>query len=337
LALLSDLVPEECRKASPATTTERIKFMTERIKTPAVAGILSDVLETLRFRSTLFFRSSLAAPWGLSLEQEPAARFHISLTGSFFLGEIEKDQGSVEVGEMEIVMLPSGQGHWIADRPGRQLTPSKKAGEACELGSPFFQQGSITNMVMCGVSRFDTELTHPLVEAMPSLIHFPRFERNSTTWRLVELISGEAEGSPTLRSTVLDRLTEALFLRLVQDFIEQGDEPIGFVAALKDRSLSQALELLHREPATPWTIDELASRAALSRATLVRRFRESVGMPPIEYLNRWRLLKAHQLARYSAGSIEQIAGQVGFSSAQTLTRAFKRTFGYTPTDLRRTG
>jgi len=58
-------------------------------------------------------------------------------------------------------------------------------------------------------------------------------------------------------------------------------------------------------------------------------------MPPIEYLNRWRLLKAHQLARYSAGSIEQIASQVGFSSAQTLTRAFKRAFGYTPSGLRR--
>ncbi len=311
--------------------------MTERIKAPAAAGILSDILETLRFRSTLFFRSKLTAPWGFSLDREPAPRFHISISGRFFLGEDEKGRGPVEIGEMEVVMLPGGQGHWIADRPGRQLVPSNKAGEACELGSPLFQKGPITNLVMCGVSQFDTELSHPLVEALPSVIHFPRFAPNSTTWRLVELISGEAENTPTLRSTILDRLTEALFLRLVQEFIEQGDEPVGFVAALQDRPLRHALELLHKEPATPWTIDELARRVALSRATLVRRFRESVGMAPIEYLNRWRLLKAHQLARYSAGSIEQIAGQVGFSSAQTLTRAFKRTFGYTPSGLRRSG
>jgi len=309
--------------------------MTERIKTPAEAGILSDILETLRFRSTLFFRSQLAAPWGFHLDREPAPRFHISINGRFFLGEDEGARDPVEVGEMGIVMLPGGQGHWIADRPGRQLVSSKSAGEACELGSPLFQKGSITNLVMCGISQFDTGLSHPLVDALPSLVHFPRFDQRSTIWRLVELISGEAESAPTLRSTILDRLTEALFLRLLQELIDRGDEPMGFVAALRDRPLRHALELLHEEPATLWTIDELARRVALSRATLVRRFRESVGMPPIEYLNRWRLLKAHQLARYSAGSIEQIASQVGFSSAQTLTRAFKRAFGYTPSGLRR--
>ncbi len=310
--------------------------MTERIKPPDAAAILSDILETLRFRSTLFFRSELSAPWGFSLDREPAPRFHISVSGRFFLGEEEKERGSVEVGEMEVVMLPGGQGHWIADRPGRQLVPSARMGEACELSSPLLQ-GAVTNLVMCGVSRFDTELSHPLVDALPSLIHFPKLDTESTIWRLVELISGEAERTPTLRSSILDRLTEALFLRLVQEFIEQGDEPIGFVAALQDRSLRLALELLHKEPETPWTIDELAHQVALSRATLVRRFRESVGMAPIEYLNRWRLLKAHQLARYSADSIEQIAGRVGFSSAQTLTRAFKRAFGYTPSGLRHSG
>lgn len=312
--------------------------MTERIKAPAEAGILGDILDTLRFRSTLFFRSQLAAPWGFSLDREPAPRFHISLDGHFFLGEAEKDRGAVEVGEMEIVILPGGQRHWIADRPGRQLVSSERAGEACAIGSPLFQKGSITNLVMCGISRFDAELSHPLLDALPSLIHFPRFEHHSTIWRLVELISGEAESAaPTLRSMILDRLTEALFLGLLQEFIDRGDQPIGFVAALRDPQLRQALELLHNEPANPWTIDELARRVALSRATLVRRFRESAGMPPIEYLNRWRLLKAHQLARDSASSIERIAGLVGFSSAQTLTRAFKRSFGYTPSGLRRLG
>lgn len=327
----------ECRRGTPSATTEGIKEMTERIKGPTEAnglGLLNDILETLRFRSTLFFRSQLAAPWGFSLDRQPAPRFHISIDGRFFVGD-EEDRGPVEVGEMEIVMLPGGQGHWIADRPGRRLVPSDRGREACELGTPLFQSGPVTNRVLCGMSHFDTELSHPLVDALPDLIHFPRFDHDNPIWRLVELISDEAERTPTLRSPILDRLTEAFFLRLLQEFVDQGKTPLGFVAALRDRPLRHALELLHKEPAIPWTIDELARRVALSRATLVRRFRESVGMPPIEYLNRWRLLKAHQLARTSPGSIEQVAGQVGFSSAQTLTRAFKRAFGMTPSELRR--
>jgi len=296
--------------------------------------VLSDIMETLRFRSTIFLRSRLAAPWGFSLEQESAPRFHISIDGRFFVGGGE-DRTPVEVGEKEIVIFPSGRSHWIADRPGRSLVPSAKAGQACELGSPLFQTGSITNLVMCGITRFDTDLSHPLLEALPSLIHLPTYDKESLIWRLVELIDAEAERRPSLRSPILDRLTEALFLQLLQELVDHGEGTIGFVAALRDRPLRRALELLHRELATPWTIDDLAKRVALSRATLVRRFRESVGVPPIEYLTRWRLLKAHQLARYSADSIDQIASRVGFSSAQTLTRAFKRFFGITPSSLRR--
>ena len=151
----------------------------------------------------------------------------------------------------------------------------------------------------------------------------------------LELIGAEAETATNLRTPILDRLTEALFLHLLQEFVDHGEGTIGFVAALQDLPLRRALELIHRRPAAAWTIDDLATKAALSRATLVRRFRESVGMAPMEYLTRWRLLKAHQLARYSADSVDRIAGQVGFSSAQTLTRAFKRFFGITPSSLRR--
>lgn len=307
--------------------------MTQRIKEPTEIGILSDILETLRFRSTIFFSSRLAAPWGFSLETEPAPRFHISINGQFFVGSGE-DPAPLEIGEMEIAMLPGGRDHWIADRPGRPLVPSTRGAEACELGMPLFQTGSITNLVMCGITHFDTGLNHPLLEALPSLIHFPKFGAQSPIWRLVELINLEAERGLNLRTPILDRLTEALFLQLLHEFVEHGEGTIGFIAALRDRPLRRALELLHREPATPWTIDELARRVALSRATLVRRFRESVGVPPIEYLTHWRLLKAHQLARYSADSIDQIASRVGFSSAQTLTRAFKRFFGVTPSSLR---
>ncbi len=308
--------------------------MTERIKVPAGSEVLSDIMETLRFRSTIFFRSRLAAPWGFSLEEETAPRFHISCKGGFFVGDGE-DHAPVEVGETGIILVPDGRPHWIADRPGRPLVPSAKAGEACELKSPFFQTGTITNLLICGITRFDSQLSHPLVTSLPSLIHFPRFDRESPIWRLVELIDAEAERSQALRTPILSRLTEALYLQMLQEVVEHGEGASGFFGALRDCRVRRALELLHREPITPWTLHDLANQAALSRATLVRRFRESVGVAPIEYLTRWRLLKAQQLVRHSDDSMDRIAGRVGFSSAQTLTKAFKRHFGVTPSSLRR--
>ncbi len=313
--------------------TERINVLAERINVSSSIGVLADILQTLRFRSTIFMRSRLAAPWGFSFEEEPATRFHISVSGRFFVGD-ENVGPPVAVDEMEIVILPSGGTHWIADVPGTPRMPSAKASEACELGTSPFQNGSITNLVMCGVTRFDADLSHPFLEALPALIHLPELDERSPIWRLVGLIDTEAERGSSLGTPILDRLTEALFLQLLQEVVENGEETIGFVGAMREPTVRQALELLHKEPATAWTVDDLAVRVAASRATLIRRFRKEVGMPPIEYLTQWRLVKAHQLARYSSDSVERIASRVGFSSAQTLTRSFKRFFGVTPSSLR---
>lgn len=306
--------------------------MTERINSAPEPEVLSEIMEALRFRSSIFFRSQLAAPWGFALDAEAASRFHISLNGSFFVGG-DKNKETIEVGEMGIVILPNGKSHWIADRPGRTLVPSSQASEMCELHSTSDADGA-TNLVICGVTRFDTRLSHPLLEGLPTQIHFPNLPRESPVWQMVELLDSMAKRSPILGTPTLNRLAEALFLQLLEEFVYHGEETVGFVAALRDRRLRRALELIHQQPNHPWTIDALAQKTDLSRATLVRRFRDSVGMPPIEYLTRWRLLKAHQLLRSSDDSIEQIAGRVGFASGQTFTRAFKRNFGVTPSQLR---
>ena len=73
----------------------------------------------------------------------------------------------------------------------------------------------------------------------------PTFEEASPIWRLVQLINAEAERRPSLRAPILDRLTEALFLQLLQELVDRGEGTIGFVAALRDRPLRRALELLY--------------------------------------------------------------------------------------------
>ena len=115
--------------------------MPERLNPEPQFDVLGDVLETLRFRGSLFFSSELAAPWGISLSEMGIPRFHIVLSGECFVGS--GDREVVKAGGADIVMLPNGSSHWIADKPGRQLVSSARAGEACELGSPLFQQGAI--------------------------------------------------------------------------------------------------------------------------------------------------------------------------------------------------
>jgi AraC-like DNA-binding protein len=305
----------------------------ERLNQSLEFDVLGDILETLRFRGSVFFRSDLAAPWGMSLSEMGIPRFHIMLSGECFVGSDAHD--AVKAEEADIIMLPNGDSHWIADKPGRELVPSAQAGEACELGNPLFQKGEITNRLMCGMVRFDQGASHPILDALPEMMHFSMLESTGPIWSVVNLIDTEMQGNQDRGSRIADRLTEVLFLQLLNHYVLENDGATGFLAALRDRRVYRALTLIHQEPDFNWTLTSLGERVGMSRATLVRRFQEIVGVAPMAYIADWRIMKAHSLVKYTATPFEHIADATGFASARTLSRAFQRHYDCTPNELRR--
>ena len=309
--------------------------MPERLKEEKGFDVLGDVLETLRFRGSIFFRSELAAPWGMSLSQEAFPRFHISLFGTCFVGPAEED--AVEVRQSEIIMLPGGSAHWIADRPDRKLIPSTRAAEACELGNPLFQEGEITNRLICGLVQFEQGSSHPILDALPEIVHFPRLKPDDPIWATTTLIDAEMQRMQGQGGPIIDRLTEVLFLQLLNHHINENKEAAGFLAALRDRRVHHALSLIHAEPQFEWSLSSLGERVGMSRATLVRHFQDAVGVAPMKYIMNWRILKAYNLIKYTSTPLEQVADLVGFASARTLSRAFQRQYECSPSELRRGG
>lgn len=305
--------------------------MSDRLNNEISYDVLGDVLETLRFRGSIFFHSKLASPWGISLELTGIPRFHIALSGDCFVGSDEHDP--VEFKEMGIVMLPTGNSHWIADKPGRKLVPSQIAGEACELGNPLFQQGEITNHLMCGIVHYDQESAHPLLDSLPDILHF-KLDSSQPIWSTVTLIDTEMRRSEGQGGAIVDRLTEVLFLQLLNYYTEQSGYASGFLVALRDRRLQRTLALIHKEPAFNWTLSILGDRVGMSKATLVRRFKEAIGVAPMTYIANWRIMKAYNLIKYSSTPLEQIAESVGFGSARALNKSFQRHYDFTPNELR---
>ena len=78
----------------------------------------------------------------------------------------------------------------------------------------------------------------------------------------------------------------------------------------------------------------LAREAAVSRATLARRFTDVVGESPMAYLARWRMeLAAERSATPTRRSSRW--GRVGYSSPFAFTAAFRRAHGVPPRTFRR--
>ncbi len=105
---------------------------------------------------------------------------------------------------------------------------------------------------------------------------------------------------------------------------------VGWLSALADKPMSAALGCMHDEPAHPWTVQELASRAGMSRSVFALRFRQTVGTTPMEYLTRWRMLRAGHQLRSSSDSISEIAVSLGYESESAFRRAFRVVMGSSP-------
>lgn len=78
----------------------------------------------------------------------------------------------------------------------------------------------------------------------------------------------------------------------------------------------------------------LAAHVGLGERQFRRRFKKLFGETPVRYVERARLEAARNLLVGSRTSIEAIAREVGFSSADVFTRAFERSFAVSPSEYR---
>src|SRR5262249_17887387 len=63
----------------------------------------------------------------------------------------------------------------------------------------------------------------------------------------------------------------------------------GLLALLGQRATAKAVIAMLRDPSYEWTLDELAARAVVSRATLIRSFGRTSGVAPLTFLTELRL------------------------------------------------
>ncbi|MFJ3663896.1 GlxA family transcriptional regulator [Streptomyces sp. NPDC090119] len=93
-----------------------------------------------------------------------------------------------------------------------------------------------------------------------------------------------------------------------------------------------ALARLHE----PLQLRDLAEREAMSVRTFTRRFREEVGVSPGQWLTAQRVELARQLLEATDLSVDQVARDAGFGTAQSMRQHLQQALGVTPTAYRRT-
>lgn len=102
----------------------------------------------------------------------------------------------------------------------------------------------------------------------------------------------------------------------------------------RDQGLAPALDWALSRLDEEFGPAEMASAAHLSTRTLSRRFRDSLGTPPGEWLTEQRVRRSQELLETTDFSISQIAAMSGFSSVSTMRAHFTRIVGASPRSYR---
>jgi AraC-like DNA-binding protein len=316
------------------------------------ADPLSDVLKTVRLTGAVFFDVAARAPW---VAEQPAAHvispkilsgaghlisYHVVTEGRCFANLIGGEPVAVEAGE--VIVFTRGEPHVMASSPGMRATPTPESMyDDGAANQPFFanlgDDGPIVAKIVCGFLACDAALFNPLLDNLPPIIKVAAGRDKETYWlgEFIHVARAESGQRRAGSESVLSKLSELMFIEVVRRHLESiPPEQTGWLAGLRDPFVSKALSLIHARPSFCWTIEDLARESGASRSVLAERFMALVGIPPMQYLGKWRMQIAAGLLNSGQTNIANIAAEVGYGSEASFSRAFKRFVGASPSEHR---
>ncbi len=304
--------------------------------------LLSDILMRLRLRGTIYFRTSFAAPWGVTVPSyENVARFHYVQRGD---AVIEACGMRVVLEPGDLVIVPHGAEHMLACQEttsDQALALDEMIAQSGYSGDGVFmfgdtQSGRETQLV-CGHVALENTGAHPILEKLPPLIHVRDYGAQAGQWleATLRLIGAETTQNALGSELIALKLSEAIFVQALRVFLTSDSAALAGLDGYSDPQLSRALTAMHKSPEMPWSVETLAREAGMSRTAFAVRFAERIGLPPLQYLTEWRMQLACQALTVGDASIADVAEQVGYASETGFARVFKKEIGASPARYRR--
>lgn len=304
---------------------------------------LSRLLGMMTVRGQLELRCSYGAPWQVIYADSDAGEmpYHIVLSGSAIL-ETPGAGKPQQLGAGDIVMLPHGSAHFLHDGSGARPKPARQRAGLNLTISENRGTGQRLDM-LCGRivlapphDRFARAyLPSRLVIRTSTAKGSDDGETSAQLNGLVALMRGESNVGNLGGYAMMNALSAALFALALRMASESDEAPTGLLALAGHPRLVPALAVIFNDPARTWTLSTLAELCSMSRATLLRHFRDKVGRSPNELLTDVRMALAANELKKPGVSTEVVAENVGYQSVAAFRRAFTQHMGMTPADWRR--
>jgi AraC-like DNA-binding protein len=291
-----------------------------------LVDILQEHLIRARASGGVFARSVAIPPWGLRLPGTIQLAVHAVVRGHVWLWT-DGDDDLLELAPGDLALVRGGPDHFVAHEPGAPcVSPAEfRSLHAGDARLPDHRSA----VFLCGAYRFAGDVGRGLVEALPPVLSLPA-SVDDPIHAVVTLLSRELSHVEPGQQTVLDRLLDVLVVLALRAGLSRSNTAPAWFRAASDPRLSPALQAMHANAGQPWTVDELAKLANMSRATFARVFQQALGQAPMTYLSDWRMTLARDFLLVQDTTLAEVAGRVGYSSVYAFATAFRRHHGESP-------
>jgi AraC-like DNA-binding protein len=312
--------------------------------------VLSEILTPIRISGSVLAEIECGGTWGIDmglgvdLGLRDGVPFHYLTEGQCWLLD---GTSPTPLSPGDLVVAPGWPFHALASSPEQRCLLITEVIAA--NGLPAWRGGTLDQplLIKAGAAGGDVHILSGvftltgrgagvLIEQLPALLHL-RAQDEGLVPQLRTALDFIRQESLVTRPgfvAVAARLMDLLFIQILRAAITQPTVNIGFLAGLSDEHIGRALAAIHLNPAGPWTVAKLAAEARHSRTIFAERFRQVVGLTPMQYVNRWRIARAEELLARPETSIDAVRRGLGFSSSFAFARAFRAQRGVSPREFR---
>jgi AraC-like DNA-binding protein len=302
----------------------------------SVMDPLSDVFSLLKVKSVLSARLEAAEPWALRF----AAYRHVK-----FVGVVKGDrwvwiEGVTAPAQMkagDFCLLTDGLPYCFASDPNVMPDDGDwvMANNLGADGIVRYGRGEMHSMGVGGLFEFDGDMSGLLLNLLPPLVLVSAESPDARSLSVaLELIRAETESVRPGAAAMAGSVANIVLVNILRAHLAANPKSAGWLGALADPRIGSALRMVHEDIARRWTIEELASTVGMSRTAFIERFKDRVGLPPVEYLIRWRMTLARDALKTGNDNLSNIAAAVGYASETTFSSTFKKMFGQSPSRYR---
>ncbi|WP_181037475.1 AraC family transcriptional regulator [Arthrobacter sp. ZGTC412] len=303
---------------------------------------LADFLDGPRARNAFLLQVKMSPPWSIKVEDDAPLTVVAMLRGSAHFRQ--RDSRSVLLKSGYLLLIRNSSPYILSASPDEKPTYFIGIDQTCsgsnggdlaqELRTGLRTWGNNADgrdVMLVGTYRSSGEVGDILLSSLP-----PHLVVEQASNPIVSLLLEEMDSNGIAHASVLDRFLDLLLIHAVREGTgKPSSTDHNWLSAEQDPAIQQAIRLLHSSPDRPWTVETLARRVGVSRASLARRFHDRVGKPPMAYLNQWRLAKAADMMDDKRLTFAAISRQVGYASPFSFSTAFKKRYGVSPQEYRR--